>query len=55
MMMLFICGQMALLKPSMLNNEMFGFERLLDVFANTPDKTQVFDEILRQCPRFCRH
>jgi CheY-like chemotaxis protein len=34
------------------DNEMFGFERLLDVFGNTPDKTQVFDEILRQVQDF---
>ena len=34
------------------DNEMFGFERLLDVFANTSDKTQVFDEILRSVQDF---
>ena len=34
------------------NNEMFGFERLLDVFAQTPDKTKVFDEILSHVQAF---
>ncbi len=34
------------------DNEMFGFERLLEVFANTADKTQVFDEILRHVQDF---
>ena len=34
------------------NNEMFGFERLLDVFAKTPDKTKVFDEILSHVQAF---
>lgn len=34
------------------DNEMFGFERLLDVFATTADKTQVFDEILRHVQDF---
>lgn len=33
-------------------NEMFGLERLLDVFAHTVDKSQVFDEILRQVQDF---
>jgi CheY-like chemotaxis protein len=33
-------------------NEMFGLERLLDVFAHTVDKNQVFDEILCQVQDF---
>jgi hypothetical protein len=32
---------------------MFGFERLLDVFAKTANKTKVFDEISKSCTGIC--
>ncbi len=33
-------------------NEMFGFDRLIDVFATTPNKSNVFDEILQHVQDF---